>query len=378
MAAYLDCAATTPIDPHVLDVCTRYLQTDFANAGSRTHAAGATARRAVEKARDQIAAVAQAQRGDVIFTSGATESNNLAILGLEAHGRATGKRHLVTTALEHRAVLEPMEALARRGFRLTVLPANAQGFVDPATVEAAIDPDTLLVSVMQVNNETGVRQQIAEIAELLGDSPVYFHTDASQGFAKDPLPIQHPRIDMISASAHKICGPKGVGALINRRRNRAPLAPLSFGGGQERGLRPGTQPVALIAAFGEAAERWTADWETRQQAGMAFRQTLLDALAPLQPQVNGALENALPFFLNLSLPGFESDEVMQAWEPYAAISDGAACSAQNYTCSPVLAAMGIGGARAAGAVRISWCHLTEQPNLPAMTAALREARLARV
>lgn len=259
MAAYLDCAATTPIDPHVLDVCIRYLRDDFGNAGSRTHTAGQDARRAVERARDQVAAVVRAQRGDVLFTSGATEANNLALLGLEPYGRQTGKTHLISTAIEHRAVLEPMEELERRGFTLTLVRPDSNGVVDPQAIADAIRPETLLVSVMQVNNETGAMQPIAQIAEQIAGSPVYFHTDASQGFAKAPEALQHPRIDLISISAHKICGPKGVGALIARRRGREkpPLQPLTFGGGQERGLRPGTLPVALIAALGEAAERWS-------------------------------------------------------------------------------------------------------------------------
>jgi cysteine desulfurase len=354
MAAYLDCAATTPIDPHVLDVCIRYLKTDFGNAGSRTHAHGQEARRAVERARDQVAAVAQAQRGDVIFTSGATEANNLALLGLEHHGRQTGKTHLVRP--------------------------NANGVIDPQSIVQALRPDTLLVSIMQVNNETGAIQPLGQIAEQIVNEPVYFHTDASQGFAKAPEALHHPRIDLISLSAHKICGPKGVGALIARRRGREkpPLQPLTFGGGQERGLRPGTLPVALIGALGEAAERWSHAAAERHEAAKRFRQQLLDALAPLHPQINGDPEQSLPFILNLSIPGFESNEVMQAWEHLAAVSSGAACSAQTYTCSPVLAAMGIGGDRAAGAIRLSWCHLSELPDTAAMVATLQEARLARV
>lgn len=380
MAVYLDCAATTPLDPHVLDVCLRYLRDDFGNAGSRTHASGQTARRAVEQARDQIAAVAAANRGDVIITSGATEANNLALLGLEAHGRATNRRHLISTAIEHRAVLEPLEELARRGFSLTLLPPNPAGIVDPAALAAALRPDTLLVSVMHVNNETGAIQPLEALAETLHHHPAYFHTDASQGFAKDPAPLRHPRIDLISASAHKLCGPKGVGALIARRRgrDRAPLQPLTFGGGQERGLRPGTLPVPLIAAFGEAAARWSAHATERRVAAERFRAQLLDALAPLQPTVNGDPAQSLPFLVNLSIPGFDAETLLETWAPFVEASAGAACSAQTYTCSPVLAAMGLSGNRAAGAVRLSWCHLTPMPDTTAMIAAIKESRVARV
>lgn len=373
MAVYLDCAATTPIDPHVLEVCVRYLRDDFGNASSKSHAQGTTARKAVERARDQVAAVTAAHRGDVIFTSGATESNNLALLGLAEAGLKAGKTHLVSTSIEHRAVLEPLEELVRRGFRLTLVKPGPGGWVEPAEVAAAVEEDTLLVSVMHVNNETGVVQPIGGIAEHLGDKPVFFHTDAAQGFAKYAEALEHERIDLISISGHKICGPKGVGALIARRRGRArpPLSPLLFGGGQERGLRPGTAPVALIAAFGEAAERWSADSEPRLLQGLKFRTLLLEGLSPLKPVVNGALERSLPFILNVSFPGFDSDTIMQAWEDLVSVSSGAACSSTSYTCSHVLSAMGLGGDRAASAIRFSWCHMTAMPDISAMVAALQ-------
>ncbi len=370
MGVYLDCAATTPIDPHVLDVCVRYLRDDFGNASSRTHAHGAAARKAVEHARDQIAAVAQANRGDVIFTSGATESNNLAILGLAAAGLESGKTHIVSTTIEHSAVLEPLNELERRGFRLTLVRPERSGAVDPQAVADAITDQTLLVSVMHVNNETGVIQPLDKIAEHLADKPVYFHTDAAQGFAKAPL--THKRIDLISLSGHKLCAPKGVGALITRRRgrNRAPLAPLQFGGGHERGLRPGTAPVALIAALGEAAERWSANATERWQSAVIFRQRLLDGLKPLQPVVNG--HDALPFILNVGIPGHDSDEIIDAWSGFVSVSSGAACSSHSYTCSHVLSSM---GADTANAIRFSFCHLSELPDLPAMAAALQEVRV---
>jgi cysteine desulfurase len=369
---YLDCAATAPIDPHVLEVCVRYLSQDYGNASSRTHPEGAAARKGVEKARDQVAAVVCAGRGDIVFTSGATESNNLALLGLEAAGRASGKMHIVSTSIEHRAVLEPLEELERRGFRVTFVRPTSGGWVDPAAVADVVRDDTLLVSVMHVNNETGVIQPIGRIASLLANKPVYIHTDAAQGFAKAPDSLRNERIDLISLSAHKICGPKGVGALIVRRREgvRPPIAALSFGGGQERGLRPGTLPVALIAAMGEAAERWSSDAASRWQEGLEFRRKLLDGLRPLQPCVNGDLDRCVPFILNASFPGHDSDSIMQSWEGLASVSSGAACSSQSYTCSHVLAAMGIKGERAESAIRFSWCHLSTMPDLDAMVRAL--------
>lgn len=378
MAVYLDCAATTPIDPGVLEVCIRYMRDDFGNSSSKSHAHGSAARKAVERARDQVAAVTAAHRGDVIFTSGATESNNLALLGLAEAGLKTGKTHIVSTSIEHRAVLEPLEELVRRGFRLTLVKPGPGGWVDPAEIADAVEENTLLVSVMHVNNETGVVQPIGEIAEHLAHKPVYFHTDAAQGFAKETLALRHERIDLISISGHKICAPKGVGALIVRRRGRErpPVSPLQFGGGQERGLRPGTLPVALIAACGEAAERWSADSLARARNGLEFRNRLLEGLAPLHPVVNGDLERSLPYILNVSLASHESDTIMQAWENLVSVSSGAACSSTSYTCSHVLSAMGLGGDRAASAIRFSWCHLTAMPDTAAMVAAFEGVRVA--
>lgn len=373
---YLDCAATTPIDPRVHDTVLRYLSTEYGNAGSKTHEYGLNARRAVETARDQVARVVDAGRGDVIFTSGATESNNLALLGLAHHGASAGKRHIVSTRIEHHAVLEPLRALQDRGFAVTLVAPDASGWVDPDSVAREIRDDTLLVSMMHVNNETGVIQPLAEIAESIGDRPPYFHVDAAQGFGKDLAALRHPRIDLISISGHKIHAPKGVGALIARRRNggRAPLAPLMYGGGQERGLRPGTIPVHLVVGLGLAAELAGSEAERRRRDAVAFRQRLLAGLAPLRPVVNGHAERTLPSILNLSIPGLDAETLIEAWKEFVAISDGAACTSQAYTCSHVLSAMGVSEERSEGAVRLSWCHLTEFPDLDGMVSAVERLR----
>jgi cysteine desulfurase len=291
---YLDCAATTPLDPRVREAMLPFLDAEFGNSGSRTHDWGRRARSAVEQARDRIAQVVASSRGDVIFTSGATEASNLAIIGL-ASG-ASGHRHIISTSIEHHSVLEPIAALARRGVPTTFVQPGSDGAVDPASVAAALRPDTLLVSVMHVNNETGVMQPIGEIADALAGSSAYLHVDAAQSFGRVMEPLRHPRIDLISVSAHKINGPKGIGALVMRRRNsqRPPLQPLMFGGGQERGLRPGTMPVQLAVGFGAAAELAISELDVRASRCSAFRNALLRGLAPLEAVVNGVVRNSVP------------------------------------------------------------------------------------
>lgn len=372
-STYLDCAATTPLEPRVRDVLVRaYAETG--NAGSRTHEYGRQARSAVEQARQQVAAVVGATRGEVVFTSGATESNNLAILGLEEHGQSTGKLHVVTTAIEHSAVLGPVEQLSRRGFEVTRIRPDGQGRIACEDVRAALRPDTLLVSVMHVNNETGVIQPVDSIADLLRRHEAYLHVDAAQGFGKDIERLRHSRIDLISVSGHKIHGPQGVGALIARRRGRErpPLSAVAHGGGQELGLRPGTLPVALVVAFGYAAELAMQEVSQREEVCRRFRTRLLEALQPLRPVLNGDASRSVPHIVNLSVEGVDAEAAMEAWEGIVAVSNGAACASQIYTCSHVLSAMGLSEDRKAGALRLSWCHLTPEPDYAAMVEAIRE------
>ncbi len=376
MSVYLDCASTTPVDPRVIELVIHCLKSDYGNAASRTHSFGNDARRVVEKARDQVAAVAGCTRGEVVFTSGATEANNLAILGLAELGQAQSKRHLVGTAIEHNAVLEPLQELVRGGFKLTLVPPNAGGWVEPQAIRDAVRDDTLLVSVMHVNNETGVIQPISEIAQSLAGHEAYFHVDAAQGFGKELEPLRNPRIDLLSISGHKLFAPKGVGALITRRRanQRPPLAPLMFGGGQERGLRPGTLPVHLIAALGKAAELAEVELEQRSTFNQQFRQRGIKALAALNPVITGDQQRVLPHILNLSIPGIDAESAMEALDGTIAISNGSACTSGQQVCSHVLSAMGVEEHRAEGALRLSWCHLTPEPDWARIVEILEDIR----
>ena len=376
MAIYLDCAATTPLDSRVRDEVLHYLDEDFGNAGSRTHDYGRRARAAVERARDQVAAVVGASRGDIVFTSGATESNNLAILGLARHGEETRRRHIVSTAIEHHAVLEPLAELEQRGFEVERVMPDARGSVDAAAVRRAVRSDTLLVSVMHVNNETGVVQPIEQIASLLLEQDVILHVDAAQGFGKEIAALRNSRIYLISLSGHKIHAPQGVGALVVRRRGgkRPSMDPLMHGGGQERGWRPGTLPVHLIAGLGKAAELALEECEARARCCREFRRRLLEGLASLRPVIHGDPDRSLPHIVNLSIPGVDAESAIEAWHDLVAISHGAACTAQTYTCSHVLNAMGLPECSQDGALRLSWCHFTAMPDLAAMVEGIERAR----
>lgn len=373
---YLDCNATTPLDPEVREIMLRYFLDDFGNEGSRTHEFGVRAKKAVQNARDQVATVVSAKRDEVIFTSGATESNNLAILGLRAEGEAQGKKHVITTAIEHKSVLEPCNALEIDGFTVSRVCVGATGSVDPEAIKASLRPDTLLVSVMQVNNETGVRQPLDEIAEILKGHPAYFHTDAAQGFGKDLNPLRNSRIDLISISGHKIYAPKGVGALVIRRRgyDRVPIKPLVYGGGQERGLRPGTLPVALIAALGAAAEIAGRDYLKRQKLCKQFKEKTLNALRPLQPKLTGDQALVMEHVLNFSIQGLDSEALIVALKDLVAISNGSACTSSSYTPSHVLKAMGMNDDEANSCVRISWCHLTPAVDWDTVANRIRTLR----
>jgi cysteine desulfurase len=364
MPVYLDCNATTPIEPEVEQEFLRFVRDEFGNAGSRTHEFGAHAKQAVQRARDQVASLVKAQREEIIFTSGATESNNLAILGLREFGEKTGKRHIISSAIEHKAVLEPLEYLAKHGFEVTLVKPESDGAVSAAKIASSLRSETLLVSIMHVNNETGIVQPLAEIASALVRHEAFFHIDAAQGFGKRIADLQNPRLDLISISGHKIYAPKGIGALAMRRRGYQlpPLTPLFYGGGQERGLRPGTLPVALIVALGKAAELSFKHADSRAARCAKMKHEALKAFQGVGGVPTGDQTKALPSTLNVSVPDLDSEAMMLALKDIIAISNGSACTSQDYTVSHVLTAMALPENQIRGALRLSWCHLT--PNVP--------------
>ena len=359
---YLDCNATAPVEPAVRDAVVSWITEELGNAGSRTHEFGVRAKRAVQVARGQVAAVVDASSEEVIFTSGATESNNLAILGLAAFGEEQDRRHIVSTAIEHKAVLEPLEVLESRGFEVTLISPSKDGVVPASAVKDTMRPDTLMVSVMHANNETGAIQPLMEIADAMEGHEAYFHVDAAQGYGKDLDRLRSKRVDLISVSGHKVYAPSGIGALIARRRGfaRPPLQPLTFGGGQERGLRPGTLPVPLIVGLGLAAELAIEDAEKRREVCLGIRKDALEAFGSLGIRIHSDPSQTLSHVLNFSIPGIDSEAVMVAVKDLAALSNGSACTSQSYSPSHVLEAMGLLTDEISSAVRVSWSHLTPQ------------------
>lgn len=376
-AVYLDCNATTPLEDEVREVLLHYLTQEFGNEGSRTHDYGTRAKRAVATARDQVATLVQSKREEVLFTSGATESNNLAILGLRRAAEESGKRHVITTQIEHKAVLEPFDELERQGFEVTRLaPARDTGWVSAEQVATALRPDTFLVSVMHVNNETGIEQPIDAIAQTLAGHSAFLHTDAAQSFGKLVAPLQNPRLDLISISGHKVYAPKGIGALIARRRGFAmpPLRPLMFGGGQERGLRPGTLAVAQIAALGTAAAVAQRDAAKRAIACLKLREQAVAAFVSIGARFTGDAQRAVSHVLHLAIPGLDSEAMIVALKDLIAFSNGSACTSSSYTPSHVLKAMGFSDVEANECVRLSWSHLTPAVDWSAVTQRISAMR----
>jgi cysteine desulfurase len=361
---YFDAHATTPCDPQVVAAMLPFYTERFGNAASRHHGHGWAARDAVEQARGEVAALIGAKFRDIVFTSGATESNNLAIKGAAAALASKG-RHIVTVATEHHAVLDVCEWLARGGFEVTVLPVDAGGLLDPGTLESALRPDTILVSVMTANNEIGVLQPVEAIGALARRRGIAFHTDASQAVGHVPFDAERVGADLVSFTAHKLYGPKGVGALYVRRRGAVPeVEPLLHGGGHERGLRSGTLNVPAIVGFGVAARlaRETIGVEPPRLG--ALRDRLLEGLRHGLGDlvVNGTMAPRLPHNLNASFPGVDGSRLLSSLTDVA-VSSGAACSSASAEPSHVLQALGRTEAEAKASLRFGLCRGTSAESI---------------
>lgn len=351
---YMDYAATTPIDQRVLDKMMPYLTSHYGNAASRTHAFGWQAEEAVNSAREEIAKTINADPKEIAFTSGATESNNLALKGAAEYLKEQGK-HIISVVTEHKAVIDTCKYLERNGCDVTLLSVNDQGLVTVEQVAAAMRDDTILVSIMFANNETGVIQPIAEIGKLCHEKGVLFHTDAVQAFGKVPIDVKAMNIDLMSISAHKIYGPKGVGGLyIRRRRPRVRIAPQIHGGGHERGNRSGTLNVPGIVGFGEAARLAREEMATESARTFGLREHLRQRLNDEVPHsiLNGSFEHRLPGTLNMSFAYVEGESLLMGLKDIA-VSSGSACTSASLEPSYVLRAMGLDDELAHSSLRMT-------------------------
>lgn len=350
---YLDYAATTPIDSRVLEQMLPWLTTQFGNPASTSHVYGWRAEEAVEQARAQVADLIGAHPREIVWTSGATESNNLAIKGA-AQAYADKGKHLITVKTEHKAVLDPMEYLQSQGFEVSILEVNAEGLIDLAELKAAIRPDTILVSVMAVNNEIGVIQDLPAIAALCTEHDVLFHIDAAQAAGKIEININDLAVDLISFSGHKVYAPKGIGALYVRRKPRVRLMAQIHGGGHERGYRSGTLATHQIVAMGEAFALAKADMLTDNARIAQLQQKLWQGLSEALPQIylNGSASQRVPHNLNISFAGIEGEALMMSLQRLA-LSSGSACSSASLEPSYVLTALGRDAQLAHSALRIS-------------------------
>jgi cysteine desulfurase len=371
---YLDNHATTPVDPRVLESMLPFFGPKFGNAASRTHSFGWEAEKAVEAARRRIAELAGAAAREIVFTSGATESDNLAIKGVVEACRAE-KNHVITMATEHLAVLDVVRHLEKQGCQATILPPGEDGLLDPARLREAIRPATVLVSVMYANNEIGVVQPVREIGAICRERGVFFHCDAAQAFGKIPIDVEADHIDLMSLSAHKLYGPKGIGALyVRRRAPRVALEAQMQGGGHEFGFRSGTLNVPAIVGFGVASAIARREMAEEAARTGALRDRLLAQLEAALDDVvvNGSRTRRLPGNLNVSFPGVEGDTLLLSL-PDIALSTGSACSSASAQSSHVLKALGVGPWRERSAVRFGIGRFTTAEEIDYAAARVVES-----
>jgi cysteine desulfurase len=360
---YFDYQSTTPMDSRVIELITKEMKEDFGNPHSRSHAFGWQAEETCEIARKQIANVIGADEKDVIFTSGGTESNNIAILGAyNFYGEK--KNHIITLTTEHKCVLNSCKYLESKGAKLTILPVEQDGILDLNKLKDAITENTLLVSVMAVNNEIGVIQNLKEIGKLTREKGVLFHTDAAQGFGKIPINVEEMNIDLLTISAHKIYGPKGVGALYVRRKPRVRLLPIFHGGGQERGFRSGTLPASIIAGFGLAAEIAQKEMIVESERLEGFFNKFYKAFVQEEEQVflNGSKENRFKGNFNASFAFIEGESMIMAINEIA-VSSGSACTSASLEPSYVIRALGVTEDLAHTSIRFGFGRFTTEEEI---------------
>jgi len=359
---YMDYSATTPVDPRVVDKMIPYLREQFGNPASRSHAYGWDAERAVEEAREQVAALVNADPREIIWTSGATESDNLAIKGAAHFYKSKGK-HLITVKTEHKAVLDTCRELEREGYEVTYLDVKADGLIDLEAFKAAIRPDTILVSVMHVNNEIGVIQDIETIGEICREKGIIFHVDAAQSTGKAPIDLQKLKVDLMSFSAHKTYGPKGIGALYVRRKPRVRIEAQMHGGGHERGMRSGTLATHQIVGMGEAFRIAREEMATENERVRMLRDRLLKGLSEIEETyVNGDMEKRVPHNLNISFNFVEGESLIMAVKDVA-VSSGSACTSASLEPSYVLRALGRNDELAHSSIRFTVGRFTTEQDV---------------
>jgi len=361
---YLDCHATTPVDPKVLEAMMPYFTEHFGNPSSTSHAYGWEAEAGVKQAREIIADAINATPEEIVFTSGATEADNLAIKGV-AEAYFSQGQHIITVATEHRAVLDPCQYLESLGFEITYLSVGEDGLIDLEELEKTIRPDTILVSVMAANNEIGVLQPLGEIGRICRENEVLFHTDAAQAIGKSPLDVEAMKIDLMSLTAHKLYGPKGIGALyVRRRKQKVRLASQIQGGGQERELRSGTLYPPQIVGFGKAVELGLAEMETEGERLARLRDRALKELLQLEGvYLNGHSTQRLPGNLNVSVAGVDGTALILGLQPVIAVSSGSACSSQSTAPSHVITALGRSKKLANASIRFGMGRFTTEEDM---------------
>ncbi|EHH0802635.1 IscS subfamily cysteine desulfurase [Vibrio vulnificus] len=371
---YLDYSATCPVDPRVAEKMVQYMTMDgtFGNPASRSHRYGWQAEEAVDTAREQIAELLNADPREIVFTSGATESDNLAIKGA-AHFYSKQGKHVITSKTEHKAVLDTCRQLEREGFEVTYLEPESNGLISLSKLEAAMRDDTVLVSIMHVNNEIGVIQDIEAIGELCRYRKIIFHVDAAQSAGKVAIDVQKLKVDLISLSAHKIYGPKGIGALYVRRKPRIRLEAQMHGGGHERGFRSGTLPTHQIVGMGEAFRIAKLDMEKDYQHALALRNRLLDGVKDMEAvTINGDLEQRVPHNLNISFAFVEGESLLMSLKDLA-VSSGSACTSASLEPSYVLRALGLNDELAHSSIRFSFGRFTTEEEIDYAIEQIRVA-----